>query len=292
MTECSPADLVADIGGTNSRFALAIDGQVLAGSVWQAPNREFATFDDALARYLEGREAPARACIAAAGPVQNGAIKLTNHSWTVRARDLPLPDVHLLNDMQALGHALAPLGPPDTRKLVLNIGTGLNAAVLHMVNGAPFVPPSEAGHMRLPHLPKAADALTGCSEAYGSNALEAALSGAGLERLHFALTGETLTAQTLTDNWPPQTLDLTMRLLGHCLGDLALAHLPDGGIWLTGSVGCALAQQLSHPAFEAGFATRGPYADLVKRYNINALKGEAPALHGAALYLQGQAASA
>ncbi len=286
-------DLVADIGGTNSRFALAHAGQLLAGSLWQVPNRQFATFDAALASYLEGRAAPARACIAAAGVVQHDTVALTNHDWQIRAAKLPIAEVHLLNDMQALGYALGPLGAPHTRKLVLNIGTGLNVAVLYSVNAAAYVPPSESGHRRLPHLPDRADAeiLTRCSEAYGANALESVLSGAGLERLHVALTGEARTARSLSADWPPETLALALRLLGHCLADLALTHLPEGGIWLAGSVGRALAAQLAHPEFAESYTAKGTYLDLVKSFTISVLKDEVAALTGAAAYLQGQAAS-
>ena len=287
-----PLSLVADIGGTNSRFALAKGGQLLDGSVWRTPNNRFGSFEAALSHFLAGREAPARACIAAAGPVLNGAVTLTNHDWSITPASLCINEVHLLNDMQALGHALAPLGPPDKRKLVVNIGTGFNAAVLHCLYGVAYVPPCEAGHMRLPALPQAETALARCRDAYGSDALEAVLSGAGLERLHMALTGEALAAQNITEDWPKPTLDALMGLLGHSLGDLALTHLPEGGIWLAGSVGRLLADQLSHPAFGASFASRGPYSDLVKLFKISPLQGEVAALEGAALYLHGHAAPA
>ena len=286
-------DLVADIGGTNSRFGLAQAGRVLDGSVWQTPNAAFTTFDAALARYIHGRRAPARACIAAAGVVRENTTELTNHVWQIDASKLPVAEVHLLNDLQALGHALAPLGPPNKRKMVLNIGTGLNAAALHYVGGKAFVPPSEAGQTRLPFLTDITEtrALRICAEQYGSNAIEAVLSGDGLVRLHFALTQSKLTAEALTDSWPPETLGLALKLLGHCLGDLALTHLPEGGIWLTGSVGKELAQHVHQPEFMAAFSARGPYSKTIKVNKIIALESEIEPLKGAAAYLQGQAAA-
>ena len=75
--------LIADIGGTNARFAL-----LLAGS--DAPSRErvlaCADYPDpatAIEAYLAGAEAPRprEAAIALATPITGDRVKMTNHVW-------------------------------------------------------------------------------------------------------------------------------------------------------------------------------------------------------------------
>ncbi|MBU2982420.1 glucokinase [Lentibacter algarum] len=289
-------DLLADIGGSNCRFALAKDGELLADSLWQCATRDYDSFDLALAAYLADQAPPKRACIAAAGAVRDNCVTLTNHGWTISQNALPDTELTLLNDLQAMGHALAPLGPPKQRKLVVNLGTGLNAAVLHIANGLPFVPESEAGHMRLPRLadPAFQAALEACISRFGSDAVEAAVSGTALPHLHHALTGKTLKAQDISADWSaPEsepTRTMLLSLLGHYIGDLALAHLPYGGIWLAGSLGRAIASEINTRAFQESFSSRGPYTDLMQNFDFDVLGDDKAALKGAALYLQAQAA--
>jgi glucokinase len=75
--------LVADIGGTNSRFALCKQGSVELEEPRKYPNKEHATLANVIARYVEdvGNVALASACLAVAGPAHGDAIQLTNIDW-------------------------------------------------------------------------------------------------------------------------------------------------------------------------------------------------------------------
>ena len=138
--------LVADIGGTNARFAL-IDGPgTPVRDVKVLATADYPTLPAAIESYLEEvrGERPRAACLAVAGPVTGDEIKLTNRAWEfsiAATRDeLRLAGMTVLNDFEALalalprleGGELLPVGggdPVEGRpKAVLGPGTGLGVA--------------------------------------------------------------------------------------------------------------------------------------------------------------------
>lgn len=282
--------LVADIGGTNSRFALALGETLLESSVKIYSNSGAKCLPELIESYLAGQNVEA-ACIAAAGPLENGAIQLTNHPWRVDPKELPFAKTFLINDLQAMAHALpAPSATPAPR-MVLNIGTGLNTAILPSTGLAPA---SEAGYMHLPLLTEAENAvLARCAEAFGAPVAEAVLSAPSLAQLNRVLTGATATPAAITANWPAPTLSLYLKVLGAYAGDLALALLPLGGIWLAGSLGRRLLPHLAALEFRGTFESRGAYTSLMQRFRFHVLEDEFAALRGAARYsAQAQSARA
>src|SRR5450755_1432613 len=95
--------LLADIGGTNARFALLTGGTV--GTITHMAVRDYGSFREALGAYLGGMpEAGAirAAILAASGVVQNGRCTLTNNSWMIDAAELlaayKFSTVRLIND--------------------------------------------------------------------------------------------------------------------------------------------------------------------------------------------------
>src|SRR5438445_5325350 len=76
--------LLADIGGTNARFALeTASGQIEAISV--LPCKGYPTLVDAIRAYLSGPQAAGtsvrHAAFAIANPVQGDQVRMTNHDW-------------------------------------------------------------------------------------------------------------------------------------------------------------------------------------------------------------------
>ncbi|RFP89355.1 glucokinase [Rhodobacteraceae bacterium 63075] len=283
--------LVADIGGTHARLALASDGGIDTASVLHTRNADWPGFRALVGDYLAGREISA-ACIAAAGPVTAEGVRLTNGVWHLKPTDIPTDKTHFLNDLQGMAHALGALSGAPGARLVLNIGTGLNAAVRHPAGATALVPPAEAGYARLPLLTTPENAiLHKLAKEFGAPVMEAALSGPSLPRLHRALTGQERNAAQITAYWPDATRALYLAVLGAYLGDLALAHLPYGGIWLAGSLGRAVFPLLTCAEFRETFRARGPYEKIMDSFAFHLLDDELAALSGAALYLeQGQAA--
>ncbi len=112
-----PADtysLVADVGGTNTRVALAEGTRLLPDTVRKYSNAQFPGLETVLRRYVEEEDDVdcTGACVAVAGPVRDGVGELTNLNWTFDrdslVRATRAEQVAILNDLQAQGHALGP----------------------------------------------------------------------------------------------------------------------------------------------------------------------------------------
>ena len=119
--------LVADIGGTNTRVALADGATVRLDSIRRFPNADYQARGQDIAHVLRdylaetGRQPSTGVCVAAAGPVQDGVATMTNLDWVMDARQAdrapPGPrQVAILNDLQAQGHALGHIAADNLRR--------------------------------------------------------------------------------------------------------------------------------------------------------------------------------
>src|ERR1700732_4257150 len=114
--------LLADIGGSKSRFALAKSAGRPERSL-VIDTDAVAALDAAVARYLEETGArPRAATLAVAGPVEGEEIALNNRpGWRVRRREFAkrfgFSQLRVLNDFEAIAWALPRLGAAQTRPL-------------------------------------------------------------------------------------------------------------------------------------------------------------------------------
>ncbi len=313
--------LVADIGGTNTRVALSEGANLLKDTIRRYRNADFPGLETVLRRFLEaeGNVDCAGACVAAAGPVRNGVATLTNLDWTIDAATLEratrAEHVAILNDLQAQGHALghipedmirkiipAPEGGGKGDGLVIGVGTGFNAAPVHETPGGRHVPASEAGHANLPIRTEADMRLLRFVEtAHGFPAVEDVLSGRGLERLYHwmgheagdpkeALAADIMAAcQDGSDPRAEEAARLFVRILGTVAGNLALIHLPFGGVYLVGGVAQAFAPHLGHFGFAEAFRDKGRFAGFMQNFGVSVIEDDYAALAGCASYLAAQA---
>ena len=206
MSSGSWPALVADIGGTNARFAM-VDGRgALAHDVEVLATVEHPTLEDAIEAYLaqKGGQRPRAGCLAVAGPVTGDLIKFTNHPWEFSINDtrdaLGLARLSVINDFEALALAvprltddeLQPIGggePVDgCPKAVLGPGTGLGVAAVVPTTAGWEALAGEGGHAELA-VPDAR--LTGAiailRREHDRLSAEQVLSGRGFEALHRAL---------------------------------------------------------------------------------------------------------
>ena len=314
-----PLAILADIGGTNTRVALA-DGKVVRpDSIRRFSNAEFPSLEPVLKRYLAeaGVAAVDGVCVAAAGPVRDGVAVMTNLDWTIDAalliRATGAHKTAILNDLQAQGHALGHIAPQFLRPLiegpqqakgamlVVGVGTGMNAAPVHETPWGRVVAASECGHISMPVRTAQDFRLAQFIETYGVHAhgfagVEDVLAGRGLERVHAFITAESGTPQdrkaaeimgALAANDPlaRETARLYVHLLGQELGNLALIHLPFGGLYLIGGVARAMTPYMQDLGLAAAFHDKGRFADFMQSFAVFIVEDDFAALTGCAAYL-------
>ena len=300
--------LVADIGGTNSRLALAQGGAVLPGTVRRHENAGFDGPGDLITDYLAGQGAGplGGVCAAVAGAVTDGAAFMTNLHWQISedglARACGVVRAVLLNDLQAQGHALDALGSAGLRpvlageagpgpRMVIGVGTGFNAAVVHDGPGGRLVTASEAGHATLPALDGQVAALAAHLVAAGlPPEVEEALSGRGLSRIdRFLGQGGRTTREVIDaaegESGAAAALALFVRVLGGVAGDLALVHLPWGGVYLVGGMARAVAHRLEPDGFADAFRAKGRLSHLMRRFPVSLIEDDFAALAGCAAFM-------
>lgn len=300
--------LIADIGGTNSRFALAEGGR--PGPMVRLADDDIDGPEALIAAAIAGLPAVAvdSAVLALAGPVTDAGVALTNRQWTFRrealARRFGLKRLVLVNDFEALAHALPALGAGDLRTLsagsadsgpmlVLGPGTGLGAAV-HRPGSEPQVLATEAGHMSFGPASSDEEAVFAAIRTQaGFVSAETILSGPGLERLHTALHGgERLSPAAIAarvaegDRQALRTFRLFTRLLGRFAGDLALAFRSSGGLFLAGGVLRHLQDHIEAEILHDAFASHPPYAAWLGRIPLHVVVAEEPGLIGCATLAQ------
>lgn len=313
MGQTAAATVVADVGGTNTRVALAEGGQVRAGSIRRFTNASAEGLEAILASYLAeaGLDAPAGACVALAGPVQGDRAQMTNLGWHVTCDSLAQATgtgrVVLLNDLQAQGHALDYLDPAclltlrhgapserDAARLVVGLGTGMNAAPVHRTPGGIFVPPSESGHVHLPqHGPGESQLARWLETNHGFASVEDVLSGRGVERLwqwHSLQAGQEshrsaaqiMQALEAGDPIAQAVARSVIHSTARVLASLALIHLPLGGIFLIGGVARAFAPWVNRFGFEEAFCEMGRFSDFVRDFPVHVVEDDFAALTGCA----------
>jgi len=209
--------LVADIGGTHARFALArtgLDSPLVAGTTARFRVDAFASLADAALHYLNGRDIHVQsAVLAVAGRVTGDEARITNHPWVISAerirRALALEQVHLVNDFAAQAMAVPLLGASDVTRIgsaewsvrgedppardftyaVIGPGTGLGVGALLRRDGRLHALQTEGGHASFaPGTPEEIAVLQRLSGEFDRVSNERIVSGGGLVNLHRALS--------------------------------------------------------------------------------------------------------
>lgn len=314
--------LVADIGGTNARFALARRGDarlLVEESIARYAVAQFDSVIEAARHYLRGhRERPARAVLAAAGPVAGGAVRITNSPWTIVAGEvraaLGLDELRIVNDFAAMSAALPQLraaslhviGDPRPAAIdfsspqvlgVLGPGTGLGVGLLVVRDGRALVLDTEGGHVSFaPVTEEQAAVLRVLAARFGRVSNERLVSGAGLLNLYQALCAlrgraadaaapEAVSAAAAAGGDPEavRAAELFAEILGAIAGDLVLGAGAWEGVYLTGGLVRPMLPWLVRAGFRRQFENKGRYAAAVSRVPSVAVLQEQAGLLGAAV---------
>lgn len=308
--------LVADLGGTNTRVALTDGGAVRTETIQRFRNADHPDLLSVLRAYMAGQSVvPDAACVAMAGPVRDGVGELTNLSWTVDRRSVAeatgAKTVAVLNDLQAQGHALDHLTPDvlqtilpgqkagdHAARLVIGVGTGMNAAAVYRLGDRTLVPPSEAGHVSLPaQTDDELRLLDWIAQKHGTPGFEDVLSGRGFERVYEWLCHEAGVDAPLDAGGIMQAVNdgssriaedaarMFIRMMGRAAGNLALVHLPFGGIYLIGGVARHFAPHLERLGFREAFYDKGRFSDFMEQFPVHLVDDDYAALTGSAAHL-------
>ena len=271
---CAHWTLVADIGGTNTRLGIVTNG-VLTG-LHKHPTSTLADLREALHSLRDEVGTDPRAVVAAgAGPVQNGTIRLTNANLDLSEDELShatgAHHTFVINDFTAAAWSVAEItgdhvatlqgepSPPIGTRLVVGPGTGLGVGALLYSEGHFHTVSGEGGHMGLS--PRHHDEIAVfdaarhiAPECFFDDSLvleaEMFLSGTGLPILYQAVAmagGQANTAARSAKDILQDALDgrdscavkaarMFTEHLGAIMGDLAVALVPTGGVFLVGGV--------------------------------------------------------
>ncbi len=268
---------------------------------------------------------PRRACFGLAGPVVDQECTATNLPWTVAVgtlgEEIGIPATTLTNDLVAVGHGLELLGAADLATLqagvpvprgpigVIGVGTGLGQGLVFWAGDRRLVLPSEGGHADFaPDGRLQTDLLEYLWRRLDHVSWERVLSGAGLVEMYrfLALTqgpehpavqaeaeledpASVITRHGLarTDPLSEQAVNLFCRTLGAQAGNLALAIVATGGVYLAGGIAPRLLDRLRNGQFLAAFTRKGRMCRLLSRIPVHVIMNPNVGLLGAAALAAG-----
>lgn len=316
----SEAFLVADIGGTNARFALAtFDGRkVTVRDVQSFLAEDFETIRDAADAYIEAvRQKPKVACFAIAAPITEDVIDFTNSPWVLNIpktkKALGFDDLIVANDFEALASGVLHLseedfisvkggeGDPKTSMIVLGPGTGLGQSLMVPTpNGGRLVIPTEGGHVGFsPSTSEEMEVMKFIAREHPRVSVERILSGRGLVNLHRALCvisgtarvslqAREITEAALTKEYPiaVKAVDMFCAILGGVAGDAVLCTGARAKVFLGGGILPKIKDIFLKSAFVDRFLDKGRMRGYVESVPVDLIVGEGAALTGAAAILK------
>jgi glucokinase len=305
--------LIADIGGTNARFALAQNGRYAQLSTVE--DGRYDSLHDAIADYLTLLPAVERsglsAAIAIAAPVSGDQITMTNKTWSFSVAELKqslnLASLTVVNDFAATAQAIPHLA--DNEKFVIGLptggkgnigivgpGTGLGMSAL-IPHGTDWVlVGGEGGHTTLAASTEEEFAIVRILRKRWTHvSAERVLSGAGLVNLYEALCAiEGIEALMLTpadvtrhalhgsDNNCIKAFEYFCGFLGSVAGDLALTIGAFGGIYIAGGILLRFKEAFAVSSFRERFESKGRFSGMLQKIPTYLILNESPALTGLA----------
>ncbi|WP_440053322.1 glucokinase [Pseudoalteromonas sp. T1lg65] len=312
--------VVADIGGTNARFAVitAFDSNTNHFHIaHQAtyPSADFQSFEMAIAKFLEELPItkPQRACLAVAGPIKAQQVHLTNLGWHFSIAELQsqfgFETLSVINDFAAFAYAAPYLdetqnqliksgqAEPNSNMGVMGPGTGFGAACLARdINGS-AVMSCEAGHITLaPVTDMDKELLSVLRANTGHVSVETVFSGPGIARLYKAmaiiqgkqphdLTAAQISALATECNICNATLNQFCDWMGSVAGDLALTFGALGGVYIGGGILPRMKDRLLGSRFVERFTDKGIMSQYVGQIPVTLVVQDNIPLIGAAACL-------
>lgn len=302
--------LIADIGGTNARFALSMNGQLQSDSVEVLACNDYENLDYAVQHYLALQQVKVdHTCMAFACPVSGNQIKMTNNHWAFdkseMKKTLRLQSFKVINDFTAQALALPALPESSlikvgngeaingATKLIIGPGTGLGVAALKKVGNHWLPLPGEGGHAALsPVSTLDSEILPILQEKLGYVSWESVLCGSGLELLfqaHSILSGKAqtlknyeITAQALNgETLCKLTLLHFCELLGRAASNAALTTGAQGGVYIAGGIIPRFPEFFAQSDFRKSFEINDKMVNYLAAIPTSLITHDNPGLTGA-----------
>ncbi len=262
------------------------------------------------------------ACFGVPGPVLNNTCRTTNIPWMVEgdklAEFLNVPQVRLLNDLEATAYGLqllnpeeiedlnpnAPSPPPNGTRTLLAAGTGLGESILLWNEGKYHICPSEGGHADFaPTNDLEIELLRYLRSSYLHVSYERVLSGPGLHLIYQFLRDTkkneptwfaeklpkgdpaTLITEAGLEGKPDickEALQLFVSIYGAEAGNMALKTLAFGGVYLGGGIAPKILPALQEGTLMKSFLAKGRYKRILSKIPVRVILNPHTALLGAA----------
>jgi glucokinase len=317
-------NLIADIGGTNIRLALA-DKSCKANykEIETYQCAKFESLAEVLDLYINDKQLNdfvINACLAIACPVDDDIISMTNLPWQFSQTDLKsqlkLNNLTLINDYTAIAMAIPLLSDEQKVKVgggevvvnkpiaVCGPGTGLGVANLVPVSTSGVSQwhcfGGEGGHVDFaPIGEQEITVLRYLNTIKKRVSYEQLLSGYGLEQIYQALvsqqdegqepnlSAEEISTQGLDSSCHlcHQALLIFCQTLGSFAGNLALIMNSQGGVYIAGGIVPRFVDFLKASKFRERFETKGRLSHITLQTPTYVITEEQPGLLGAAAYL-------
>ncbi len=323
--------LAGDIGGTKTKLAIFSPEMGWRTPLVEQtfPSAQYPSLEAIAHEFLTQQHFSIdRASFGVAGPVVAGRATITNLPWTMDEKELQkalnIPTVRLLNDLDAIAHAVPFQEPVDLHTLnmgqpvpggaiaVIAPGTGLGEAFLTWDGSHYRAHTSEGGHADFaPTNASEIELLRYLQQRYRHVSFERVCSGKGLPNIYaylkesgyaeeppwlaerLAAAGDRApviveTALEKEKETPGDlcvaTLNAFVSVLGAEAGNLALKVLATGGVYLGGGIPPRILPYLDGERFLQAFRNKGRFTDMLTRIPVHVILNPRIALLGAACH--------
>ena len=288
--------IVADIGGTNARFAF-VDGEGGLSSIRVLKCSDYEGPVDSIRAYLaefDGSSQLQSASFSIAAPLDGDRVEMTNGPWVFSIEDvqksLKLNSLTVINDFVAKALSIPALNSGDVLKIgvgeavghqpiaILGPGTGLGVSSL--IPGANGWTPmgGEGGHVSWSAQDdREIDILRRLRKKFGHVSAERLVSGPGIENILSALeeldcvtpshrTAPEITKAAIEESEPicVDCLNTFCSALGNVAGNLALSIGAKGGVYIGGGIVRNFLDFMPNSPFRGQFENKGRFSEYLK----------------------------
>lgn len=309
--------LVADVGGTNIRLAIANLDDYSMASIRTYKCADFENLDNAISQYFSEVDVSVEyACIDVATAIVGDQVSLTNNHWSFSQKavkaQFQFKELIIINDFTAIAMSVPHIrddkkvqiggaeAQPNKPIAIYGAGTGLGVANL-VHTGDKWLPlPGEGGHVDFAPIDEDEIAiLKELQKKYPRVSAEQLLSGLGLVQIYQSLQASSdqpvsdvdpvyVSSNAIdgTDPLAVKSLDIFCRLLGSFGGNLALTLVTFGGVYIAGGIVPRFIDYVKNSDFRRRFDAKGRFSSLVESIPVYIVTEEQPGLIGCAAYLK------